>query len=211
MSKLIVLQYPVVSLYNSFSGFCYGLWNQLLLKTRYKLVYDQRILIRHVHTTIDSGLVHTIIYDHTWYFNMLNCVRYCQKKKLFLCFFFFGLNWFWYQAGVLRFSFWFMSSPVYLSELFEYLYVGGKYIFPSFHPTNTWPCLCSILSCLWQVTILAYIGTLVGSYQLRTVKFEKSSNNCRGWENYTWSFSNNAFQLRISTSAFTDRYERAIR
>ena len=56
-----------------------------------------------------------------------------------------------YHAGVLLFSFWFMSSPAYLSELFEYLYVGGKYIFPSFHPTNTLPPLCSILSWKCQV------------------------------------------------------------
>jgi len=32
----------------------------------------------------------------------------------------------YYQAGVRRFSFVFNSSPAYLSELFEYLYVGGK-------------------------------------------------------------------------------------
>ena len=31
-----------------------------------------------------------------------------------------------YHAGVLRFSFGCMSSPAYLSELYEYLYVGGK-------------------------------------------------------------------------------------
>jgi hypothetical protein len=31
-----------------------------------------------------------------------------------------------YHAGVLRFSFGCISSPAYLSELYEYLYVGGK-------------------------------------------------------------------------------------
>jgi hypothetical protein len=39
-------------------------------------------------------------------------------SSVFLCEF--------YHAGVRRFSFGCMSSPAYLSELYEYLYVGGK-------------------------------------------------------------------------------------
>jgi len=53
-----------------------------------------------------------------------------------------------HHAGVLLFCFECLSSPAYLSELFEYLYVGGKYIFPSFHPSKTRPCLRSI--CSWK-------------------------------------------------------------
>lgn len=57
----------------------------------------------------------------------------------------------YYHAGVLRFSLGSLLSPAYLFELFEYLYVGGKYIFPSFQPLNTCPLLCSIWSCNMQI------------------------------------------------------------
>lgn len=52
-----------------------------------------------------------------------------------------------YHAGVRLFFLDVTVSPRYESELEEYLYVGAKYIFPSFHPLNTRPASLSILSC----------------------------------------------------------------
>jgi hypothetical protein len=84
VKKITVLQYLIVSQCNSFSGFCYDLLNQLLLKTRYALVYDQRISTLHVHMTIDSDLGHTIIYDHTCCSNVLNVLVIVRNKKILM-------------------------------------------------------------------------------------------------------------------------------
>ena len=127
---------------------------------------------------------------------------------------FFGhhnLVWWWsYQAGVLLFFFGCISSPAYLSELVEYLYVGGKYIFPSFHPTNTRPLFCSILNCqeYWfhKFRLIALLinkaleaTARIQISDMRKVEVFETTYNC------TWSHSNKALQFCISTSALAER------
>lgn len=81
-----------------------------------------------------------------------------------------------YHAGVRRFSFGCISSPAYLSEFLEYLYVGGKYIFPSFHPTKTRPCLCSMRSCQENSNKISPTLSYDESYKLiLTKRMDKNS------------------------------------
>lgn len=98
-------------------------------------VCDPRTETRHARNIVGLDLVHTIESGHTFrkqYISGGECLltvntyffrrvikgeHYDNKFSFFLLI---------YHAGVLRFSFGCMSSPAYLSELYEYLYVGGK-------------------------------------------------------------------------------------
>jgi hypothetical protein len=135
---------------SSYFSSIFHVLTQLQPKTCHKPVCGLKTVIHRVRKIIDVSLLHATKYGHTYihiaiisfktstkvaYFSLLNSYYLWLSERRS------------YQAGVRLFSFGCISSPAYLSELVEYLYVGGKYIFPSFHPANARPLFCSILNC----------------------------------------------------------------
>lgn len=118
-----------------------------------------------------------------------------------------------YHAGVRRFSLDFKSSPAYRSELVEYLYVGAKYIFPSFQPVKALPALCSILSCQNIPGLSLYKGiTCYWCDMSECIKEPPISTKCSLTDIITqhfyeakiptWSFSSSVSQSLFSKSFF---------
>lgn len=104
-----------------------------------------------------------------------------------------------YHAGVLLPDF--GSSLVYFSELTLYLYVGGKLITPSVHPSNKCPFLNSRFSyhrvensevlCIYKVVGVCH----------------KMLHCC---QNFTWSFWNKPFQSFMDMNSCVFSYDKLI-
>lgn len=123
MSRVVILPCPTGSSMNSSFEFVCDWLIPLLHWTCCIQAYGRKSETLLEHTKVGSGPSRTTKCGHTCIKQLLNFLNCTEYDKLWQCYCS-------YQAGVLFFSFWFMSSPAYLSELLEYLYVGGKYILP---------------------------------------------------------------------------------